>query len=152
MLMQYQNLNLRPNPVQSIEEILSNRRMRNVPTNARINVMVKSWSLSTRTKSSTMSTVNLDGIVGELSCQSIYEDGIKEIQPHYEGLFGNEKVIQDGQLLCIYTKLLEALNEIRLQVACNDQPVIKVRGQSYNTYIAQLKAKEFVTDVDRGSS
>ncbi len=66
--------------------------MRNVPTNARINVMVKSWSLSTRTKSSTMPTVNLDGIVGEdeLSCQSIYEDGMKENQPHYEGLFGNE--------------------------------------------------------------
>ncbi len=119
MLMRHTNSNLRPNPVRSIEEILSNRRMRNVPTNARINVMVESWSLSTRTKSYTMSTVNLDGIVGEddLSCQSIYEDGMKEIQPQYEGLFGTEKVIQDGQLLRIYTKLLEALNEIRLQVA-----------------------------------
>ncbi len=51
-------------------------------------------------------------------------------------------------MLRIYTKLLEALNEIRLQVSRNDQPVMKVRGQSYNTYIAQLKAKEFVTDVD----
>ena len=84
--------------------------MKNVPTNARIKALVESWSLSTRTKSSTMSTVNLDGIVGEdeLSCQSIYEDGMKEIQPHYEGLFANEKVIQDGQLLRSYTKLLEA--------------------------------------------
>jgi hypothetical protein len=51
-------------------------------------------------------------------------------------------------LLHIYTKLLKALNEIRLQNARNDQPVMKVKGQSYNTYIAQLKAKEFVTDVD----
>ncbi len=66
--------------------------MRSVPANARINVMVKSWSLSTGAKSSTMPTVNLDGIVGEdeLSCQSTYEVGMKEIQPHYEGLFGNE--------------------------------------------------------------
>jgi hypothetical protein len=80
--------------------------MRNVPTNARINIMVKSWSLSTRTKSSTMPTVNSDGIVGEdeLSCQSIYEDGMKEIQPHYEGLFGNEKLMQDGQLLRRFTQ------------------------------------------------
>jgi hypothetical protein len=110
--------------------------MKNVPTNARINALVKSWNLSTRTKSSTMSTVNLDGILGEdeLSCQSIHEDGMKEIQPHYEGLFGNEKVIQDGQLLRIYTKLLEALNEIRLQVARNNQPVMKFKGQSYSTY------------------
>jgi hypothetical protein len=150
MLMRHRNSNIRPNPIPSIEEILSNCRMRSVPTNARINVMVESWSLSTRTKSSTMPTVNLDGIVGEdeLSCQSTYEDGMKEIQPHYEGLFGNEKLIQDGQLLRIYTKLLKALNEIRLQIALNDQPVMKFNGKSFNTYIAQLKAKEFVTDVD----
>jgi hypothetical protein len=52
-----------------------NRKMRSVPENARINVMVESWSLSTRAKSSTMPTVNLDGIIGEdeLSCQSAYE-------------------------------------------------------------------------------
>ncbi len=52
------------------------------------------------------------------------------------------------QLLSIYTKLLEALNEIRLQVASNENPVMKVKGQSYNTYIAQSKAKDFVSDVD----
>jgi hypothetical protein len=52
----------------------------------------------------------LDDIIGEdeLSCQSAYEVGMKEIQPHYEGLFGNEKAIQDGQLLRIYRKLLKA--------------------------------------------
>ena len=73
------------NPSRSIKEILSNRRMKNIPTNARSNVMVESWSLSTRTKSSTMPTVNLDGIVGEdeLSCQSTYEDDMKEIQHIY---------------------------------------------------------------------
>ena len=77
-----------------------------------------------------MSTVNLDGIVGEdeLSCQSIYEDDMKEIQPIYEGLFGNEKKLQFDQLLSIYTKLVEALNEIRLQVASNENPVMKVKG------------------------
>jgi hypothetical protein len=96
-----------------------------------------------------MSTENLDGIVGEdeLSCQSIYEDDMKEIQPIYEGLFGNEKKLQVDQLLSIYTKLVEALNEIRLQVASNET-VMKVKGQSYNTYIAQLKANKFVSDVD----
>ncbi len=51
-------------------------------------------------------------------------------------------------MLHIYTKLLKALNEFRLQVARNDRPVMIVRGQSYNTYIAQLKTKEFVADVD----
>jgi hypothetical protein len=92
VVMRYQNSNRRPNPSRSIDEILSNCRMRNIPTNARLNALVESWSLSSRTKSFTMSTVNLDGIVGEeeLSCQSIYEDDMKEIQPIYEGLFGNE--------------------------------------------------------------
>ncbi len=92
MVMRHQNTNRRPNPSRSIDEILSNRRMRNIPTNARLNALVESWSLSSRIKSSTMSTVNLDSIVGEdeLSCQSIYEDDMKEIQPIYEGLFGNE--------------------------------------------------------------
>ncbi len=46
MLMRHQNLNLRPNPSQSIKEILSNCRMKNLPTNARIDVMVESWSLT----------------------------------------------------------------------------------------------------------
>jgi hypothetical protein len=97
-----------------------------------------------------MPTVNLDGIVGEdeHSCQSTYEVGMKEFQPHYEGLFGNEKLIQDGQLLRIYRKQLIALNEIRPQIAINYQPVMKFKGKSFNTYIAQVKAKEFVTDVD----
>ena len=64
------------------------------------------WSLSTRVKSSTMPTVNLEGIIGEdeLSCQSTYEVGMKEIQLHYEGMLGHEKLLQDGQLLRIYTK------------------------------------------------
>jgi hypothetical protein len=112
--------------------------------------MVENWSISTRAKSSTMPTMNLEGIVGEdeLSCQSTNEVGIKEVELHYEGLFVNEKLIQDGQLLRIYTKLLEALNEIRLQIATNYQPVMKFKGKSFNTFIAQVKAKEFVTDVD----
>jgi hypothetical protein len=92
MLMRHQNSNPRPYLSRSIDEILSNHRMRNVPTNAILNALVKSWSLSSRIKSSTMSTVNLNGIVceNELSCQSIYEDGMKKIQPN-EGLFGNKK-------------------------------------------------------------
>jgi hypothetical protein len=73
---------------------------------------------------------------------------MKEIQPCYEGLFGNEKVIQNDQLLRIYRKLLKALNEIRVQIAINYQPVMKFKEKSFNTYIAQVKAKEFVTDVD----
>jgi hypothetical protein len=75
----------------------------------------------------------------------VNEIGMKEIQPHYEGLFGNEKLIQDGQLLRVYRKLLKALNEIRLQIAINYQPVMKFKGKTFNTYIAQVKAKEFVT-------
>ncbi len=143
MVMLHQNTNRHPNPSRSIDEILSNCRMRNIPTNARLNALVESWSLSSRIKSSTTSTVNSDGIVGEdeLSYQSIYEDGMKEIQPIYEGLFGNEIFLQEDQLLKKYAKYLEALNEIRLQVARNENPVMKVKGQSYDTYIAQIESK-----------
>ncbi len=111
MVMRHQNSNQRPNPSRSIDEILSNRRMRNISTNARLNALVESWSLSSITKSSTMSTVNLDGIVGEdeLSCQSIYEYDMEEIQPIYEGLFGNEFFLQVDQLLSIYTKLVKSI-------------------------------------------
>ena len=73
---------MRPNPIPSIDFFLLNCKMRSVPANARINVMVENWSVSTRTNSSTLPTVNLEGIVGEneLSCQSTYEAGMKEIQ------------------------------------------------------------------------
>ena len=150
MVMRHQNTNQRCSPKQSIDDILSNRRMRNIPTNARDKAMVESWSLSSRMKSLTMSTVNSDGIVGEdeLSCQSIYEVEMKEIERGYDGLFGNEIFLQDEDLSEIYAKYLGALNDIRLQVAGNQNPVMKVNGQSYNTYIAQLKAKEFVSHVD----
>ena len=112
--------------------------------------MVESWSLSSRMKALTTSTVNSDGIVGEdeLSCQSIYEVEMKEIERGYDGLFGNEIFLQEEDLSKIYAKYLGALNDIRLQVAGNQNPVMKVKGQSYNTYIAQLKAKEFVSHVD----
>ena len=150
MVMRHQNTNQRCSPKQSIDDILSNRRMKNIPTNARLNALVESWSLSSRMKSLTMSTVNSDGIVGEdeLSCQSIYEVEMKEIERGYDGLFGNEIFLQEEDLSKIYAKYLQALNDIRLQVAGNQNPVMKVKGQSYNTYIAQLKAKEFVSHVD----
>ena len=73
---------------------------------------------------------------------------MKEIQLHYKGLFGNERLIQDDQLLHIFTKLLNALNEIRLQNVTNFGPVMKFKGKSFNTFIAHVKAKDFVTDVD----
>ena len=128
IFMQQKISNIRPKPITSIKEILSNRKMKSVLANARLNVMVDSWSTSTRTTSSTLPTVDFEGIVGEdeLSSQSAYEVGMKEIQLHYEGLFGNERLIQDDQLLCIYRKLLKALNEIRLQIALNIQPVMKL--------------------------
>ena len=56
--------------------------------------------------------------------------------------------LQEDQMSKKYAKYLEALNQIRLQVARNENPVMKVNGQSYNTYIAQLKAKESMSDVD----
>ncbi len=73
---------------------------------------------------------------------------MKEIQLHYEGMFGNERLIKHDQLLCIYTKLLKALNEIRLQNATNFRPEMRFKGKSFNTCIPQVKANEFVTDID----
>jgi hypothetical protein len=42
MLMRHKNSHIRPNPIPSIKEILLNCKMRSVPANARINVMVES--------------------------------------------------------------------------------------------------------------
>jgi hypothetical protein len=65
--------------------------------------------------------VNFEGIDGkdELSSQLTYDVCMKEILPHFEGLIGNEILIQEELLLRIYTKLLNAMNEIRLQDAAN---------------------------------
>ena len=65
MFMRQKVSNIRPNPIPSIKEILLNHKMKSVLANARLNVMVDSWSTSTRTTSSTLPTVNFEGIVGE---------------------------------------------------------------------------------------
>jgi hypothetical protein len=43
---------------------------------------------------------------------------------------------------------MKALNEIRLQNTANFSPVMKFKGKFFNTFIAQVKAKELMTDVD----
>ena len=48
----------------------------------------------------------------------------------------------------IYTKLLKALNDIRLHSAANSRPMMKFKGKPFNTLITQVKAKEVVTDDD----
>ena len=150
MLMRQMISNTRPNQIPFINKFLSDCKIKIVSANARLMVIVDSWSTSTRTTSSTLPTMNFEGIVGkdELTSQSTYDVGTKEIQPHYEGLFGNETPIQEDQLLCIYTKLLKALNEIRLQNATNFGRVMKFKGKSFNTFVAQVKEKELVTYVD----
>ncbi len=47
---------------------------------------------------------------------------------------------------CIYTQLLKASNEIRLQNTAKSTLVMKFKSKSVNTFIAQVKAKEPVTD------
>ena len=103
-----------------------------------------------KTVLSDISTVNFDSIVGEdeLSSQSIYEFGMNRIFLPYEGLFGNEKPIQEDRLMHIYKKILKSLNDIRLQNAANSGPVTKFKGKHFNILIIQVKAKEVVTDVD----
>jgi hypothetical protein len=48
----------------------------------------------------------------------------------------------------IYTKLLKALNDIRLQNTANFSHVMNFKGKSFNSFIAQVKAKNLVTDID----
>jgi len=65
-------------PIYLIKQILSSRKMKIVPTNTKLNAMVIGWNMKTKTVSSDISTMNLDGIVGEdeLSSQLIYEFGM----------------------------------------------------------------------------
>ena len=49
----------------------------------------------------------------------------------------------------IYTKLLKALNEIRLQNTANFSPLMKFKGKSVNTFITQVKAKELVSNINK---
>jgi len=143
-------LNIGPDPSDLIKQILSSRKMKIVPTNMKLNAMVFGWNVNKTTVSSDIPTVNFDGIVGEdeLSSQSIYEFGLNKYFLPYEGLFGNEIPIQEDRLMRIYTNLLKALNDIRFQSAANSGPLMKFKGNPFNTLITQVKAKEVVTDVD----
>ena len=100
--------------------------------------MVDAWNASNKPVLSDLPTVIFECIVGkdELSSQTTYEVGMKEFLPHYEQLFGNQIPMQEEKLLHIYTKLLKALNEIRLQNAANFSPVMKFKGTSFNSSIA----------------
>jgi hypothetical protein len=143
-------LNIRPNPNLLIENILSNCKMNIIPANAKFNAMVDAWTASNKSVPSKLPRVIFEGIVGEdeLSSQLTYEVGMKEFLPRYEGLLCNQILIQEENLLRIYTKLLKALNEIRLQNAANFSPVMKFKGKSFNSFIAQVKAKDLMTDID----
>jgi hypothetical protein len=140
-------LNIGSDPSHLIKQILSSRKMKIVPTNIKLNAMVIGWNMKKKTVLSDISTVNFDSIVGEdeLSSQSIYEFGMNRYFLPYEGLFGNEIPIQEDRLMCIYKKILKALNDIRLQNAVNSGPVMKFKGKHFNILITQVKAKEVVT-------
>jgi hypothetical protein len=92
--------------------------------------------------------------VGEdgLSAQSSYiidindSNFIKNLAPD-PAMFDSEVLLEHDTLQKVYTKLIEALNEVRIK-KYRFNPICIVEWKSHNTYIGQVKAKSVVVEYD----
>ena len=63
-------------------------------------------------------------------------------------MFDNEIVLEHDTLQKVYTKLIEALNEVRIQKNTASTSSELWNGKSHNTCIGQVKAKSVVVEYD----
>ncbi len=86
-----------------------------------------------------------------LSSQSTYavdiddKNYIEVLSPNL-ALFDNEVSSGNKFFKCVYTQLINALNDLRVQKCTKTTLSAVWNGKSVNTYIAQVKAKDVVTD------
>ncbi len=88
-----------------------------------------------------------------LSAQSSYTIDINDstnidiLAPHPE-MFDNKVPLGNYTLKKVYTQLIIALNDVRVQKSTNSTLSAIWNGKSVNTFIAQVKASDVVVDSD----
>ncbi len=93
--------------------------------------------------------------VGEdvLSAQSSYTIDINDsnyidnLAPH-PTMFDNEVPLGEDTFKKVYTKLIKALNDVRIQKSTNSFLSAVWNGKSQNTFIGQVKASAVVVESD----
>jgi hypothetical protein len=120
------------------------------------NVEVSSWWRgSSKSNSSSLHSMMFEDNVGEdgLSAQSSYTIDINDsnyidnLAPD-PTMFDNEVPLGIDTLKKVYTQLISALNDVRIQKSTNSTLSALWNGKSQNTYIGQVKASSIVVECD----
>ncbi len=139
-----------------IISLLTNRKLVRTPPTVPKNAEVSSWWKGTsKSDSSSLHSMMFEDIVGEngLSAQSSYTIDINDsnyidnLAPH-PTMFDKEVPLGMDTLKKVYTQLISALNDVRVQKSTNSTLSALWNGKSQKTYIGQVKASSVVVKND----
>ncbi len=135
-----------------IVSLLTNCKLVRTPPTVSKNAEVPSWwKGSSKCDSSSFHSMMFEDNVGEdrLSAQSSYTIDINDsnyidnLAPH-PTMFDNEVPLEEDTLKMVYTQLISALNDVRIQKRTNSTLSAMWDGKSQNTFIGQVKASAIV--------
>jgi hypothetical protein len=136
--------------------LLTNCKLVRTPPTVSKNAEVSSWwkGTSKRDSSSLHSMMFEDNVEEDgLSAQSSYTIDINDsnyidnLAPH-PTMFDNEVPLGMDTLKEVYTQLISALNDVRVQKSTKITLSALWNGKSQNTYIGQVKASSVVVEYD----
>jgi hypothetical protein len=139
-----------------IVSLLTNCKLVRTPRTVTVNAEVASWwKGNAKSDSSSLPSMMFEDNVGEdgLSSWSSYTIDINDsnyidnLAPD-PTMFDNEVPLGMDTLKKVYTQLISALNEVRVQKSTNSTLSALWGGKSQNTYIGQVKASSVVVECD----
>jgi hypothetical protein len=139
-----------------IISLLTNRKLVRTPPTVSKNAEVSSlWRGSSKSNSSSLHSMMFEDNVGEdgLSAQSSYIIDINDSK-YIDNLapdptmFDNEVPLGIDTLKKVYTQLISALNDVRIQKSTNSTLSALWNGKSQNIYIGQVKASSVMVKCD----
>jgi hypothetical protein len=142
--------------IELIISLLMNCRLVRTPPTVSKNAEVPSWwKGSSKSNSSSLHSMMFEDNVGEdgLSAQSSYiidindSNYINNLEPD-PAMFDNEVLLGNDTLKKVYTQLISALNEIRIQKNTGSTLSVLWNGKYQNTCIGQVNASSVVVECD----
>ncbi len=138
-----------------ISLLTSHKLVRTLPTVSNNAEVASWWKGSSKIDSSSLHSMMFEDNVGEdgLSVQSSYTIDINDsnyidnLAPH-PTMFDNEVLLREDTFKKVYTQLIKALNDVRLQKSSNSTLSAVWNGKSQNTFIGQVKASAVVGESD----
>ncbi len=149
-------LSYNSNEKELIKGLLTNGKLVRIsPTRSKNAEVASWWKGSSKVNPSSFHSMMFEDNVGEdgLSAQSSYiinindSNYIKNLAPD-PPMFNNEVLLEHDTLQKVYTKLIEALNEVQIQKNTGSTLSVLWNSKSHNTCIGQVKAKSVVVEYD----